>query len=131
VRYPPIGVGYGGFGLFFDPFWHGFGYSNFGYGYAYSPFSYPYYGPGEYGDPFDTTGPTGSIRLNVQPTSAEVYVDGYYAGIVDDFDGHFQHLNLTPGPHHIEITAPGFQPLTVDVVIEPHRKIDYRGRMEQ
>ena len=40
-----------------------------------------------------------SIRLLVEPREAEVYVDGYYAGVVDDFDGIFQRLRVTPGRH--------------------------------
>jgi PEGA domain-containing protein len=71
----------------------------------------------------------GSIRLNVEPRNGDVYVDGYYAGIVDDFDGHFQHLDLTAGPHHIEISAPGYETLVVDVTIQPHHKIEYRGAL--
>ena len=38
-----------------------------------------------------------------RPRDAAVYVDGYYAGIVDDFDGVFQRLTLEVGPHRIEL----------------------------
>ena len=48
--------------------------------------------PGYY-VPHDLT----AIRLLVKPTEAKVYIDGYYAGIVDDFDGIFQHLNVPAG----------------------------------
>jgi hypothetical protein len=92
-------------------------------------FSLSYPGYGFAPDPFGSFGPTGSIRLKVEPSEADVYVDGAYAGIVDEFDGHFQHLDLTPGPHHIEITAPGYQPLTIDTTIQPHHKIEYQGRL--
>ena len=34
----------------------------------------------------------GSLRLKVKPREASVYVDGYFAGRVDDFDGMFQRL---------------------------------------
>src|SRR6185312_3885852 len=37
-----------------------------------------------------------AVRIEVSPNDAEVYVDGYYAGIVDDFDGVFQRLRVTP-----------------------------------
>ena len=126
--YSGLGWGYGGLGLLYNPFWspYGFGYS--GYGYAPGP-GLPYPGSGYGSDPFDRVGPTGGIRLNVEPRFADVYVDGYYAGIVDDFDGHFQHLDLVPGPHHIEITAPGFQPLQIDVTIQPHHRVEYRGTL--
>ena len=42
--------------------------------------------------------PRGLVRVLVEPTETRVYVDGYYAGVVDDFDGIFQRLNLVPGP---------------------------------
>jgi hypothetical protein len=109
-RYP---YGYGAFGLgyfYYDPYvwsprWQYNGYS-YGYGYGY---------------------PVGELRLRVRPRDAEVYIDGYYAGIVDDFDGTLQGLRLEEGPYRIEIVAPGYAPLEFDVRIQPGRKIDYRG----
>jgi hypothetical protein len=122
-------LGLSAFGVFSNSFWpmygSGYGQANYSYGYgAASPYS-------AYGvtSPFDDFGDTGSLRLQVEPKDAEVYVDGYYAGIVDDFDGHFQHLDLSPRPHHVEIRAPGYQPLVFDIVIQPHQKSDYRGRL--
>ena len=44
-----------------------------------------------------------SVQFDVTPRQAEVFIDGYYAGIVDDFDGMFQRLRVEPGQH--EITA--------------------------
>jgi len=63
---------------------------------------------------------TGGLRLDVEPGYAELIVDGYYAGIVDDFGGRFHHLNLAPGPHHVEILAPGYQALEFDLLIQSH-----------
>ena len=114
----------------YDPFsaGYGFGFASLGYGgYGFGPA--PAYGYAA--DPFDRTDATGSIRLQVEPETGEVFVDGYYAGIVDEFDGHFQHLDLTPGPHHIEIVAPDYQPLSLDVTIQPHKKIEYRGTLRR
>jgi hypothetical protein len=56
-------------------------------------------------------GSTLSVRLEVTPRDAEVYVDGYYAGTVDDFDGTFQRLRVEPGQHDLEIYKDGFRPL--------------------
>jgi hypothetical protein len=56
-----------------------------------------------------------------------VYVDRYFAGSVDDFDGTFQGLKLASGPHHIEIVAPGYETLSFDVRILSDQKITYRG----
>jgi len=100
-----------GFGYVYDPFWYGWGYP----GYA-APYVVP-------------VGVTGDVRLQVEPKTAEVYVDGYYAGIVDQFNGHFHHLSMTPGGHRIEVRAPGFQPLTFSVYVQPDRTIDYKGML--
>ena len=66
-------------------------------GIPYPGFGYP---PGVYNDP------AVAIRLQVTPRDASVYVDGYAAGVVDDYDGVFQRLRLVPGPHEIVIYHP-------------------------
>ena len=73
--------------------------------------------------------PTGELRLRVRPRDAQVFVDGYYAGVVDDFDGTFQGLRLEEGPYLIEIVLPGYEPLAFDVRILPGEKITYRGEL--
>jgi hypothetical protein len=80
---------------------------------------YGYYPGGAFGYPVGTYDNGGSVHLKVKPREAEVYVDGYYAGLVDEFDGMFQRLNLSPGPHRIEIGLPAYDPLSFDVRIDP------------
>ena len=58
---------------------------------------------------------------------AEVYADGYYVGIVDDFDGVLQQLNLEAGAHHIEIRIPNAAPIAFDVNVLPGQTITYRA----
>jgi hypothetical protein len=55
-----------------------------------------------------------------------VFVDGHYAGLVDDFDGTFQQLRLESGGHKIEIRMPGFEDLEMDVHVQPGRTISLR-----
>ena len=93
--------------------------------------SYPgYYGGGNYGY-FDIYPGLayGSLRIVDAPRDAQVFVDGYYAGIVDDYDGVFQRLNLEPGGHRIEIDVyPGVPPMDFDVYIEPGRTVTIHAR---
>jgi PEGA domain-containing protein len=81
--------------------------------------------------PFDTEGITGGLRLKVEPKEAQVYVDGYYAGIVDDFNGHFQRLKLIPGLYHLEIRASGYQPLVFEIRVEAFETTEYRGTLQR
>jgi hypothetical protein len=73
--------------------------------------------------------PTGHLRVRVDPTTAQVYVDGFYMGTVEDFNGSVQDVNLEAGPHRIEIPAPGYETLTFDVKTETNRTITYRGNL--
>ena len=116
-RYYPYGYGAFGLGYFYyDPYtWYPPSYySGYGYGGGYFPNSFF----------------SGDLRLSVTPRNADVYVDGYFAGRVDEFDGVFQSLKLEEGPHHVQITAPGYLPLDFDVRIEADRKITYRGALQ-
>jgi hypothetical protein len=90
--------------------------------------AYPYgYTPRGYYDPIPGR-PYGGLRITDAPRDAQVFADGFYVGIVDDFDGVFQHLNLEIGPHRMEIRAPGFDDaIAFDVVIQPGHTITYRA----
>jgi hypothetical protein len=70
-----------------------------------------------------------SVRLLVEPSDAEVYVDGYYAGVVDDFDGIFQRLHLTPGTHEITLRLGGFQTWGAEVYAVPDRTVKIHHHM--
>ena len=99
-----------------------------GYGY-YSPFYHPgyFYGPGWGLHPYGPWGAyqywggyyreRGSVRLQVKPEETEVYVDGYYAGVVDSFDGFFQRLSLPPGRHDIELRLEGYRSIQEQVYL--------------
>lgn len=107
------------------------GYSNFGFysgvgpsPYATGPYYYGYNGYGYPYSPWQAGGyDVGGIRLKIRPRDAQVFVDGYYAGLVDDFDGTFQSLRLEAGGHKIEIHMPGFQDLELDVHVQPGRTL--------
>lgn len=120
--------GYGAFGLGYLPYspwaWNPYYYyGSYGYGYG-AGHGYGYGGgPGAYG--YDV----GGVRLKVEPRDAEVYVDNYFAGHVDDFDGVFQSLKLDSGGYRIEVRKPGFTPLQFDVRVQPNRTITFRGEL--
>ena len=60
-----------------------------------------------------------------------MYVDGYFVGVVDEFDGMFQRLRIDSGAHRIEVRAPGYEPLIFDVRIVTDRKTTYQGEMHR
>ena len=102
------------------------GFANFGvygsigpsYGYGH-PYYYGHGGHSSYSPGYDY----GGVRLRIRPRDAQVFVDGHYAGLVDDFDGTFQQLRLEQGGHKIEIRMPGFEDLDMDIHVQPGRTI--------
>jgi hypothetical protein len=114
----------GGYGYYGDPY----GYSGGYYGGYYDPWygAYP-----SSGQTYSSAGEEGALRLKIKPKEAEVYVDGYYVGIVDEFDGVFQKLHIETGAHRIEIRAPGYEPLTFDVRIAADHKTTYEGELKR
>jgi PEGA domain len=111
---------YGGYYTY--PFYFSVGFPCCGYApYAYG---YPYY---PYGYPYDVSG---SLRLQVTPREAEVFVDGYYAGTVDNFDGTFQRLHVQPGDHDLEVFLPGHRSYQQKVYLQPGKTFNVRHAME-
>jgi hypothetical protein len=59
------------------------------------------------------------VRILATPKEATVYVDGFYAGLVDDFDGTFQRLPLPPGGHRIELFLEGHRTIKKSLYLQP------------
>jgi hypothetical protein len=108
----PVGYPYGGYG-----------YGGYGYGGGA-------YGGGGYGVS-QSYKETGSLRLKIDPKDAQVYIDGYYVGIVDSFDGAFQKLGLESGGHRVELKADGFEPAQFEVLITPGETVTYKGDLKR
>ncbi len=121
------GPGYGfGLGyLYYDPFWGGYGY---GYG---DPGYYGGGGGGGYSLSQSSSSETGAVRLKIKQKEAQIYVDGYYVGVVDSYDGSFQKLTLDSGGHKLELKADGYEPLQFDVVIAPGETVTYKGELKR
>ena len=114
--------------LWYDPFYPGSGPGFYGYGPGYYPYQiyaqYPIYGRGR---GYDNGG---SIRLQISPRQAEVFVDGYYAGTVDDFDGVFQRLNIQSGEHDVQVYLAGYRSFTQRFYLQPGKTFNIKHTME-
>jgi hypothetical protein len=67
----------------------------------------------------------GKLQLEIQPPTAQVYVDGFFVGSVDALNG-AGGLTVTAGWHRMEFRAPGYQTPAVNVTIEPNRTVALR-----
>jgi PEGA domain-containing protein len=98
------------------------------FGFYFGPYYGPYYrGTGYAFVRFNE----GALRLRVKPVETEVYANGYYAGVVDDFDGVFQRLYLPRGDHQITLRLPGYESHTVVVRVRRGEAIDLVHEMRR
>jgi hypothetical protein len=104
--------------LFYDPFFYD----------PWSPFRYGWYPPPyAYGPGFVERA---AVRLQVSPRETEVFVDGYYAGTVDDYDGFFQRLRVEPGEHDLTLYLEGHRSVTQKILLQPGATFRVRHTME-
>jgi hypothetical protein len=92
---------------------------------GWAPYPYGYYPYGAL-DQLSST-----LHLEVEPREAKVFVDGYSAGIVDDFDGLFQRLRVEPGGHEITFYLEGYRTIRQTVYLSPGDGRALRFRMDR
>jgi hypothetical protein len=116
---------YGWYDPFAYPYGYGpYGYDPFGHFYGATYWGSPYYSTFDgYGGSYDDDGDDnlGSVRLKVNESAAKVYIDGALAGVVDDFDGLTDHLELAEGKHQLELRLDGYQTFTTEIDVKAGR----------
>lgn len=107
-------------------FWGGFyaGWYPYYAGYQY-PYPYPYAYP-----PYYYSGAWASARIEVKPKDAQVYLDGYYVGIVDQFDGTFQRLDIPGGQHELTVYMPGYHTLRERTLFTPGKTYHFKQDLQ-
>lgn len=71
----------------------------------------------------------GFLRLEVQPDTAQVFIDGYFVGGAEDFGT--ARYPLEPGPHRVELRASGFRTVAFDVRIRPYDTATFTQILER
>ena len=104
-------------------------------GFVYRPFfsdpfwgPYPYFGYGAY--PIGAR-PAGDVRVLASPKQAEVYLDGFCAGVVDDFNGILQRLHTTAGGHTITLYLEGYRTVTQNIYVTPDSTVKLQVAMDR
>lgn len=78
--------------------------------------------------PLTIVSASGTLRVNVRPSSAQLYVDGFYVGTVEEFAG--PGLALPPGWHRLEFRATGYATPAVNVTIDADRTTTYESELQ-
>lgn len=56
-----------------------------------------------------------TVKLEVNPNRAAVFLDGRFVGHVGEFEGLGRSLMIAPGDHHIKIALPGYKTFETEI----------------
>ncbi len=81
--------------------------------------------------PYQSAQPRATLRLKVTPQKTQVYVDGYYSGIAEDFEGHSDRLPVSAGEHEIVLYLKGYRTVRQSLNLRPGRDYTVEQKMEK
>lgn len=58
---------------------------------------------------------TATLRLNIKPKRAAVFLDEKYVGHAGEFGGAFRSMKISPGKHRIRVELPGYRTFDTEV----------------
>jgi len=72
----------------------------------------------------------GRLILDLDPATAQVFADGYYVGLPDDFSAARGGGLLEAGPHRIDVSAAGYEPMTLDIMVTAGQPVTIRAPLK-
>src|SRR5579864_7414233 len=70
-----------------------------------------------------------TVKLEVNPPRAAVFVDGLFVGHVAEFEGLGRGMLVAPGPHKIRVALPGYQTFETEVNALPKQKVEVKTNL--
>jgi hypothetical protein len=70
-----------------------------------------------------------AMKIYVKPSRAAVFLNGSFAGHVDEFDGPGQWMQLPPGTYEVRITLPGYSPFESKITLMPQQKFELKTKL--
>lgn len=79
------------------------------------------------------TGPppaaTATVKIEVNPSRAAVFVDGLFVGHVGEFEGVGRGMLIAPGSHKIRVALPGYQTFETDINPLANQKVEVKTEL--
>src|SRR5579864_550133 len=72
---------------------------------------------------------TSTVKLEINPPRAAVFVDGLFVGHVAEFEGVGRGMLVAPGPHKIRVALPGYQTFETEVNALPKQKVEVKTNL--
>jgi len=67
-----------------------------------------------------------SVRIDVNPSRAAVFVDNRFVGHVGEFGGVGRSMEVVPGAHRIRVALPGYETFETDINPRPGQKVEVK-----
>jgi hypothetical protein len=79
---------------------------------------------------------TATLKLNIKPGRAAVFLDEKYVGHASEFGGKFRSMLISPGKHKIRVELPGYRTFVTDVDLLANQETEVKtvliaGSIEQ
>ncbi len=79
---------------------------------------------------------TATLKLNIEPKRAAVFLDDKYVGHASEFGGAFRSMLISPGKHRIKVELPGYRTYDTEINLLAGQKTEVKtvlvpGSIEQ
>jgi PEGA domain len=72
---------------------------------------------------------TATLKVNIQPTRAAVFIDDAFAGHAGELGGALHSMAISPGKHRIKVELPGYRTFETEVNLLPGQKSEIKTEL--
>lgn len=72
---------------------------------------------------------TSTLKLNVEPGRAAVFLDGKFVGHASEFGGSFHSMLISPGKHRVKVELPGYRTFETEVNLLAGQKSEVKTEL--
>jgi hypothetical protein len=72
-----------------------------------------------------------TVKIDVNPPRAAVFLDGRFVGHVAEFEGLGRALLVAPGTHNIKIALPGYKTFATEISPLAHQKVELKTTLQK
>jgi len=72
---------------------------------------------------------TATLKLNIKPKRAAVFLDEKYVGHASEFGGKFRSMKISPGKHKVRVELPGFRTFLTEVDLMANQETEVKTEL--
>jgi len=72
---------------------------------------------------------TATLKLNIKPSRAAVFLDEKYVGHAGEFGGKFRSMKISPGKHKVRVELPGYRTFLTEVDLLANQETEVKTEL--